>query len=391
VETNRSKGDRETPPEPGKPDMRPVRTFYPEAPNIEAATPLQVAAGQDLTGIDIRQRTAATYHIRGKVVGILPEGAVEHMGVNATSRNDDESMFFMFSGGSNLTKERTFDIAGLAPGPYTVHLLSGGRGMRALGQQDVDVGQGDVNDVQLTIVQPGTLRGQVLIEGNPRAGTSVATLNNIQIYLSGAETSRGMFGNEAATPKEDGSFTLENVAPGKYYLHANQPSGTYLKSVRFGNQEILGKHLDLSEGFGQLVLVFSYEVAELDGTVQLPHNAINEGDSSGSAQATTTPTVEIALVSEKLNEDGSGVYFNNTGAGGAFQIKQLPPGHYHAYALEQIDYGQFENPDFLKQLESKGVEVDVKENEKKQIQLPLITEDEMQQIYARLGIEVSQQ
>ena len=43
------------------------------------------------------------------------------------------------------------------------------------------------------------------------------------------------------------------------------------------------------------------------------------------------------------------------------------------------------------ELQSKGVEIEVKENDKKQIQLPLITEDEMQQIYTRLGIEISQQ
>ena len=46
-----------------------------------------------------------------------------------------------------------------------------------------------------------------------------------------------------------------------------------------------------------------------------------------------------------------------------------------------------DNPDFLKQLEPKGVEVEVKENDKKQVQLTLIPAADVQQILVQLGIE----
>lgn len=391
VQTMQFMGHSQVATDPSKPEVQPLRTLYPEAPNFEAATPLQLGPGQDLTGIDIRLRAGATYHIRGRVLGNLPDGAADRVAVNATAHNDDENMFFMFNGNSMLTKQRTFDIAGLTPGSYTLHLFAAGPQMKPLAQQDVEVGQADLNDVQLMIVQPGTLRGQVTLEGTPKTGASAEALKNVQLVLVGTDSARMMFGIEPARPKEDGSFVLENVAAGKYYLTVNPPPETYLKSVRFGNQEILGKELDLTQGFGQLSVVFSYGVAEVDGTVQRPQTTPAGADEAGSAQPVTTPEFQIALVPETLREDGTGKYFGNSGGGGSFSIKGVAPGHYHAYALEQMDYGQMENPDVLKQLESKGVEIDVKENEQKQIQLPLITEDEMQQIYARLGIEVSQQ
>ncbi|MBV8897050.1 MAG: carboxypeptidase regulatory-like domain-containing protein [Acidobacteriaceae bacterium] len=377
--------------DPGKPDLQPLRTFYPEAPTMDAATPLQLGPGQYLTDIDIRLRAGATYHIRGKVLGNWPEGGADPFMVNASADNEDENMFFTFGAGSVIAKQRTFDIAGLAPGSYTLHLFGGGPQVKPLAQQDVEIGQADLNDVQLMIVQPGTMHGQVTLEGAPKIAASAGALKNVQIVLVGTNSSRMMFGNEPARPKDDGSFVLENVAPGKYYLNANPPDGTYLKSVRFGNQEILGKELDVTQGFGQVSLVFSYGVAEVDGTVQLPQNTPAAADSVATAQPLTTPEFQIALVPQTPHEDRSGTYFGNSGGGGAFSIKGVAPGRYHAYALEQMDYGQMENPDVLKLLESKGVEIDVNENDKKQIQLPLITEDEMQQIYTRLGIEIPQQ
>ncbi len=387
VQRMRFTPDAESPAEPGKQEIRPVKTFYPEAPNLGAATPLDVKAGQDLSGINIRQRNGVTYHIRGKVLGAVPEGTNERLSVSASVR-DEQDMMFMFGGGANVTKDHTFDLSGIAPGSYTLSVFAMGGQLKGLGHADVDVGQGDVNDVQLTIVPPGALRGQVTFEGNPQAGSAAVNLKNVHIYLAPTDMSMMMFGNNNAIPKDDGTFTIDNVSPGKYYVNPNAPSGTYLKSVRFGSQEVLGKELDLAQGSGQITLIFSYGVAEVDGTVQFPQNAAATGDAASSAQPAVTPDATIVLIPDALNEDGSGMHMGSSGANNSFTVKQVPPGHYRAYAFESVDYGQLQNPDVLKQLEGKGVDVEVKENDKKQIQLPLVSEEAMRQIYSKLGIDV---
>ena len=40
---------------PGKPDMRPIRTFYPEAVTRATATPIEINAGQGLRILKIKQ------------------------------------------------------------------------------------------------------------------------------------------------------------------------------------------------------------------------------------------------------------------------------------------------------------------------------------------------
>jgi len=47
-----------------------------------------------------------------------------------------------------------------------------------------------------------------------------------------------------------------------------------------------------------------------------------------------------------------------------------------------------QNPDVMRELQSRGAELEVRENDKKQIQVPLIPAEELQQVLAKLGLEV---
>ncbi len=174
-------------------------------------------------------------------------------------------------------------------------------------------------------------------------------------------------------------FRSITSSAGKFYVQTSAPPGTYLKSVRFGSSEVLGKELDLTGGAaGQLELIYRYGPGEVDGQLDSAQN--NSPADSGSV-------AQIAIVPEQLNADGTGVRFSGTDDKGTFSIGNLPPGRYRAYAFEEVDFNALQNPEVLKQLESKTPLFEVKENEKKQVQLPLIPQDEVAQIYARLGVQ----
>ena len=109
----------ETSPMPGKPDIREIRTYYPDSIRMNGATKIQLAAGQELSDINIRLQSSATYHIRGKVTGITPRGSdFSRISVRASAKGNE--MFWIGSAGSNLTKDHSFDLAGLTPGTYEV-------------------------------------------------------------------------------------------------------------------------------------------------------------------------------------------------------------------------------------------------------------------------------
>ncbi len=360
--------------EPGKADVRPVRTYYPEAVTRESATPIDVKAGQDLAGINIRMHSAQTFHVRGKVVGAMTDGESGRESVSLGSRDDDSPLYF--GGQSGVAKDHSFDIAGIAPGSYNLNVVMMSGEVRVTAHQQVDVGAADVNDVLLTVLPAGTISGQLHVEGTAPTGASAANLENLHVNLTPAENGMMFFGSRGHEVNADGTFALRGVSPGVYYVSVNNPDGTYTKSIRYGQQEILGKELDLSgSASGELTIVFRYGVAEIDGTVQ-----------SSSAESAAT-SGRVVLVPDQLNADGSGLHYASIDSGGSFTAKQIAPGHYHAYAFEQVEGSLLENPDLLKELASRGVDVEVKENDKKQIQVPLISAVDLQQITARLGIE----
>ena len=298
--------------------------------------------------------------------------------MSASNRDDDFGMYF--AGQTTVSKDHSFDIAGVAPGSYNVNVFVMSGQVRSAARQQVDVGAADVNDVLLTVSPPGTITGHVRIEGTAPGGSAAANLQSVHVNLAPSENGAMFFGRHGGQEtNQDGSFTLGGISPGKYYVNVNNPQGTYAKSVRLGQQEVLGKELDLSgSASGDLEITLRYGAPEVDGTVKAA-----DSDSSGAAVTSGT----VVLAPDQLNADGSGVHFANIDTTGSFTAKQIPPGHYRAYAFEQVDYNLLQNPDLLKELASKGTDVDLKENDKKQIQLVIIPASELQQITARLGIE----
>jgi hypothetical protein len=288
----------------------------------------------------------------------------------------------MFSlGGSNLTKKGTFDLGGVPTGSYTLSLYDESGNFHVLGSTPVELSGSDVNDAVLNVIPAGTLRGHIQIESAPQENGDSVDVGSIRLQLVPAEGS----GWGSTSVKQDGSFIIEDLDPGKYEIRLwPLPEGTYIKSVQLGQQEMLGKELDFTQGVsGELLITLSYGVAEVSGTVQMPQQSAST-DASSNKPATAA---SIVLVPEELRPDGSGFEYGNTTQTGTFSIKNASPGRYRAYAFEEMKRDQMDNPDFLKQLESKGVEVELKENGKKQIQLTLIPAADTQQILAQLGID----
>lgn len=365
----------ELPGVPGKPDLRLAPTFYPDALAIESAAPIQVTAGQDAAGIDIHSRTVQTYHVRGRIAGNFSKGEGRRVMVNMQPRGLGMRMFGV---SASVTPDLTFDLAGVVPGAYWLNAFAAGRGsLRSMARQAIDVGAGDLSGVILNMVPPGSLRGTVRIEGTPPAGSSSATLTGLRVLLM-PEEEGSMFGSGAGMVADNGTFEIENLMPGKYYPRvAGNVQGAYLKAMRLGQQDMLGQELDFSQGVsGELEIVFRYGAPEVDGTVQLPQNQTADSDS-----------VRVVLVPDTLNADGSGIETGVLNQNGQFSIKQLRPGHYRAYAFEKIDVNALENPDVLRQLSS-GTDVDLNENDRKQVQLPLISTDDARQMLARAGVEM---
>ena len=359
---------KEAPGNPQKPEIRPVATYYPDAMSLETATALSVSAGQVVDGTDIRLRWLPTHHVRGKVEGNLPQNS--QVAINITPEDGVHGFFF---GGMNFTTDRKFDVAGVAPGDYLLTANSMGRSLSSLlARQRLEVGAADVNGVVLTVVALADLHGQVEIDaGN---GATPVTLKSLMVFLNATGPGNMAGGMSADGVKEDGSFLIKEVGPTRYDVNVNNlPDGYYLKALSFGQQDILGKELDLTQGVaGDLKITIRAGSPEVGGILKTDEK--DHGD------------VTVALAPEIANEDGSGLRSVGTDQDGKFSFKGPRPGKYRLFAIQGVHRNDLENPDLLKEFTSRGVEVELAEHDRKQIELPLIAPDDVRQVLTQLGL-----
>ena len=114
------------------------------------------------------------------------------------------------------------------------------------------------------------------------------------------------------------------------------PQGTYLKSARFGGQDVTNALIDTTSGTGgTLELVFSSKAATVTGSVQ------NEkGETPAGVMVTLWPKTPDASLT-------GGVHPAFTDQSGAFKFQGLAPGDYYVAAWEDLDSGLAQSADFL--------------------------------------------
>ena len=341
--------------QPGdKPERAYVLTFFPSATDATNATPVQIAAGAEAAGTAIRLQRVNTVRISGKVAGavkgmltmvwLVPKGA--------TSKT-----MALLQGKMAISQEEggSFELKGVAPGSYSlsgVSMDSKAQNRLSTSPLLLQVGDRHVSGLVLQPVAGAELAGAVTVEGK-----AVAKVNSVQVTLEANEYSD--LGSPSATAGEDGKFTLKDVFPNKYLMQVrNLPEGAYVKSMRYGDQEVSDDTIDLGGGVaGTLQVTLSTAGAQVDGVVQNPENK----PVSGATVVLAPASGRYSLFQEMRTSDN-----------GSYSFKGIPPGDYKILAWTDIETGAYQDPDFLKRYESKAEKLPLKESDRKTVPLKVI-------------------
>jgi protocatechuate 3,4-dioxygenase beta subunit len=340
-----------------QPDEDYVPTYYPGSTDPAAAATVEVLPGAQLQGLDIRLSKTKTVRVRGQVKN-LSGGGRQNIAVMLMPR---DRMGFYYNMNRTMVRDAQgeFELRGVAPGAYSIvaTLYDGDKSLSA--RAPLDVGSSHVENVVLLLSPGKELNGRIRVDGQ-----TAVSLTDIRLNLRPYDSSGVMFGPmPTGRVKEDGSFTLSNVGPDRYRLFAyNLPDGYYLKSVQFGNEDALEAPLDLtSGGAGSLDVALGANAGQVEGNVMSP-----KGESAPGA------TVVLIPQSPK-RRDQSALYKTVTSDQyGHFQIKNVDPGEYKAYAWEDVELGAYMDPDFVKPVENRGQALGIHEGSHENIQLDLI-------------------
>jgi protocatechuate 3,4-dioxygenase beta subunit len=340
--------------QPGdKPEPAYVLTFYPNATDSANATPVQVAAGAEAAGTVIRLQRVNTVRIRGKVAGAW-EGKTASL--RLFPKGVTSTILALMQGKmvEVQQKDGSFEIKGVAPGSYILTGVSMDpkAGIQQLAfSRFLQVGDRHIDGLVLQPVAGAELAGAVVV-----ADKAAVKLSGVQVALEAKES---VSVNSPSTAGDDGKFTLKNVLPNKYWmLVRNLPEGSYVKSMRYGDQEVSDDTIDLSGGVAAAIQVtLSMAAAQVDGVVQNLENK----PVSGATVVLAPDSGRYSLFKEM-----------RTGDNGSYSLKGVAPGDYKILAWTDIETGAYQDPDFLKRYESKAEKLSLKESDRKTLSLKVI-------------------
>jgi hypothetical protein len=168
---------------------------------------------------------------------------------------------------------------------------------------------------------------------------------------------------------DDGTYRFPGVERGIYRLHI-QLAGQklYLKGVTYGGETLTGNKLDLRTArAGGLEITLSSNVAEVQGRVATPEEESDD--------------LTVILVDEAERIAGE----TGTDQKGRFRMAGVAPGRYRLFAIEDFDDNVWGSPELEKVLAAKSVEVELKESDKKQVSVTVISAHEWAEAVKKIG------
>ncbi len=340
-------------PAEGEPETALLSGYYPNSPDAAGAAWVQVAAGGDAGGMDIRLGKAKSVHVKGKVSGDVKD---QNVTVKLLPKNG--GLMASIIGRSSPVKKAdgTFDISGATQGSYILR-ASDQTGLKVLGAgMPIEIGDKPVEGSVLELGANGDLPGAVVVEDTDAKPVAGVALKGARIYLESMAGLTLMPPN--TTVAEDGTFSLKEVPPDKYLVRlTNGPQGSYVESVRFGGQAMGEQGLDLAGGRGKLEIKLRLAGAEVAGVANGP----DDNPISG---------VSVALIPD----NGRYVLYQQTftDQNGAFRFRGVTPGDYKLLAWEEVEPNAFMDAEFVKPFLGRAERVSLKASDHKAVTLKAI-------------------
>jgi Carboxypeptidase regulatory-like domain len=333
-----------------------ARQFYGGATDWKRATPITVAPGDQIRGIDLHLSPLRSFTLRGRIAGVpeLPAPADEggqvgkasvFVNIQLGALSESGQIQNMFGTGV-APPDYKFEFQNILPGRYRLSASmqppripgqTAGPGKTYWASQKLDL-VADPGEITIAMAPAVDIKGQVRAEGGG------FEKNEFKVALTSPDTpSQPVFAKTGA----EGRFTLEQVPPGIWDIGVEPiPPGGYIKSMRFGKQDVLTEDMEIGPGSDSpLIVVMSSRGGKIDGEISDPavagHRAIF---------ILLAPTGRFRRVMSFFN-------IVESDSDGKFKLRGITPGTYKLLAFQEAPPGDPRNPDLVERLGGETIEI----------------------------------
>ena len=334
-----------------------VSTYFPNASEFAQAARIEVQAGQELSGRDIALRKEKVVKVSGKVLDASGAPA-KNTSVNLSPAEGAVSFGGLFA---MVDEKGAFSSDKVPPGQYTARAFhwDGDQGAQSA-PVPVAVGDSGVENLVLQLQPSMEAKGAFVLEGSEKKDFDFAN-SYVGLRPVGEDDHSGGYGQT----KADGTFTLNGVRPGRFSIDVQPGSDEgYVKSILVGSEDVYGKEVDgAAIAAAGLKIVIRLDAATLSGSVEIPEER---------RAALKSPSVVLLQAGAPAHSEFDVRHVAQLNQNNGYELKNLRPGDYIAFAFEEYDYGSLHDPEVFAAIAGKGTKVSLAANETKSLDLKLL-------------------
>jgi 5-hydroxyisourate hydrolase-like protein (transthyretin family) len=346
-----------------------VDTYYPGTHDPVTASALTVTPASELSAIDFTVLPTRAVVLRGSVVGPFSEQEGLVPTVTIVQRNSTVAASRIAfrgggrggRGGGGVNSDGTFELAGVAPGSYTLVALirsrqgrgGGGGGAQMAGFLNIEVGADDVEGLFISVLSSVPVTGRVLVDQS----ASQINLSRMRVRLQAVGNLP--VGSPNGRVEADGTFAIDSVSQTMHRVSlTGLPDGAYVAAAYIGGRDILGDGIQVTGDLGPIEFWVSGSGGTLDGTIRIRSDQTYTG-------------AQVVLIPD--DPERNDLYkVASADQYGRFTTTGIAPGSYRAFAWEDAPAGAFQDPGFVNLYEDFGERIEIEQASQSQIQPQLI-------------------
>lgn len=347
-------------------------TYFPGTPALSDARRVRVGIGQEAANTDFSLVPGRTATVSG--IALDSRGApLAGQSVSLGTEFRGPGTMMMFSGtGANVSADGSFTIKNVAPGDYKLTVRTavdkGGAKVQESAAAPIVVNGVDLDNVTLMTSAGWTASGQVVLE----AQSSPPPRDRIRVVgraVSGDTDPRMQPSADSGRVADDWTFTVSGLF-GLQLLRVNAPDTLMLRAILQNGRDIADTPMEMRSGedLSGLQVVLTDKIGSVSGQLV---------DDKGAAVEDGTVIV-FADDSAKWSENSRFVRSTRPDQSGKYQLRGLPAGEYLAVAVDYVQDGMWNDPEYLESLRRYAQRVTLGEGDARSATLKLVSVDAVQ-------------
>jgi hypothetical protein len=333
-----------------------ARTYFPGTTGVADARRVAVGVGEEMSNIDFSLIPGRAANVAGMVLDSQGRPlAGRQVQVVQDFRGPGGMRMVNLQQGAAIGGDGTFTVRNLPPGDYKLQVQNttdvGGVSVQEAAAEPVTIDGVNIDNITLVTSVGWSVNGRIVTYAGDAPPIPPSRIRVLVRSLSEEGTPVGPPNGLNATsgrPREDWTFSIQALhGPARVRLDA--PDDWALKAILQDGVDVTDRVFDLRGGevLDNIQVVVTNTVNAVTGVLT---------DDKGSP--TTDGTVVVfATDAEKWSEDSRFVRSARPDQQGKFQIKGLPMGEYLAVAIDYIEDGLWNDPEYLESIRRYGQRV----------------------------------